>query len=106
MNNPFSKTGASRRAQARPRSGWLSGLLGTRDIEGRVIENLPSWKEFADQTLREAQEKKEGQRFELPPHRVDVRAPLQWNVLYVLVAGGALALAYASPTWASYLIYS
>ena len=106
MYNPFSKVGTARRASARSPLGWLTGLLGTRDIEQRVIENLPSWKEFADQKLREAQEKKDGQRFELPPHRVDVHSPLQWNVLYLLVAGGALGLAYASPTWASYLIYS
>jgi biopolymer transport protein ExbB/TolQ len=105
MYNPFSKTGTVRRASSRSPIGWLAGLLGTRDIEQRVIENLPSWKEFADHKLREAQEKKDGQRFELPPHRVDVHSPLQWNVLYLLVAGGALGLAYASPTWAAYLIY-
>jgi biopolymer transport protein ExbB/TolQ len=105
MYNPFSKSGSARRATVRSRIGWLTGLLGTRDIEKRVIENLPSWKEFADQKLRDAQEKKGGERFELPPHRVDVSSPLQWNVLYLLVAGGALGLAFASPVWASYLIY-
>jgi biopolymer transport protein ExbB/TolQ len=106
MYNPFTKSGAARRVPARSWHGWLTGLLGTRAIEQRVIENLPSWNEFADQKLRAAQEKKEGQRFELPPHRVDVRSPLQWTVLYLLVAGGAVGLAYASPIWASYLIYS
>lgn len=106
MNNPFSKLGSNRaRAASRSRFGWLTGLLGTRAIEQRVIENLPSWREFADQKLKEAQDKKDGLRFELPPHRVDVSSPLQWNVLYVLMAGGALGLAFATPVWATYLIY-
>ncbi len=106
MNNPFSKQGNGRaRAASRSRFGWLTGLLGTRAIEQRVIENLPSWREFADQKLKEAQDKKEGQRFELPPHRVDVSSPLQWNVMFLLLAGGALGLAFATPVWATYLIY-
>ena len=106
MFNPFTKTGTGRPSSSRSWIAWLTGLLGIRAIEQRVIENLPSWNEFADEKLRAAREKKDGGRFELPPHRVDVHSPLQWTVLYLLVAGGAVGLAYSSPTWAAYLIYS
>lgn len=106
MYNPFSKMGSTRtRTASRFSFSWLVGLLSSRHIEQRVIENLPSWREFADQKLREAQDRKEGQRIELPPHRLDLSSPLQWNVLYLLLAGGAVGLAYATPTWATYLIY-
>ncbi len=106
MHNPFSKMGGGRtRTTSHFPIGWLLGLLSSRHIEQRVIENLPSWREFADQKLRDAQDRKDGQRIELPPHRVDLSSPLQWNVLYLLLAGGALGLAYATPTWATYLIY-
>jgi biopolymer transport protein ExbB/TolQ len=104
MFNPFTRPPTA--PAARSRFGWLTGWLGHRGIEQRVIENLPSWNEFADRKLREAKERQDEDRFELPPHQVDVGSPLQWNVLYLLLAGGAIGLAYATPTWASWLIYA
>jgi hypothetical protein len=56
--------------------------------------------------MREMEEQKQAERFELPPYRVSISSPLQRNFLYVLVVGGALALGYAEAAWASILLYA
>jgi biopolymer transport protein ExbB/TolQ len=98
----------SPRSSARPNrslAGSLFGWLGSREIDKRVITNFPTWQEFSERKLKDAQERKEQERFHLPPHKVYVSSPLHWNFMYLLFAAGALVLAYANPQWAGYLIY-
>jgi hypothetical protein len=85
--------------------GTLFGWLGTREIEKRVIADFPTWQEFSERKLTAGKDRKEAERVQLPMHKVYVSSPLHWNVMYLLFAAGALALAYANPQWAGYLVY-
>ena len=86
--------------------GFLSALLGGREIEKRVQENFPSWQEFSQEKLDAAQEQKAERRYELPPHRLYVSSPLQRNFMYFLLVAGALGIGYAVPDWAPSLVYA
>jgi biopolymer transport protein ExbB/TolQ len=89
------------------RGGWLSSLLGAREIENRVDENFPTWDEYAQQKITDAQEREEeAKRVELPPHRVYVSSPLHGNFLYFFLIVIALALGIYSPNLAPVLIYA
>jgi hypothetical protein len=93
---------------ARPKRsvlGSLFGWLGGREIEKRVIANFPTWQEFSERKIKDAQDRKASEQVRLPPHKVYVSSPLHWNFMYLLFAAGALVLAYANPQWAGYLIY-
>ncbi len=84
---------------------WITSLVGGPEIEKRVEENFPSWTEFSQQKLEQAQENKSDLPVDLPAHRVHISSPLQWNFLFLLVVVGALALGYAQPDWAPIFIY-
>jgi biopolymer transport protein ExbB/TolQ len=89
------------------RGGWLSGLLGSREIERRVDESFPTWDEFAEQKINEAQEREEeSQRLNLPPHRVFISSPLHGNFLYFFLVLMAMALGLQSPELAPVLVYA
>ncbi|HKJ00439.1 MAG TPA: MotA/TolQ/ExbB proton channel family protein [bacterium] len=87
--------------------GWLAGLLGSREIERRVDENFPTWQEFSEQKMTEAQEREEAdRRLDLPPHRIYVSSPLHGNFLYFVLICIGLALGFASPPLAPVLVYA
>ena len=87
--------------------GWLSSLLGGRAIENRVDENFPTWQEYSEQKVLDAQEREEAaKRIELPPHRVYVSSPLHGNFLYFFMIVIALALGIYSPALAPVLLYA
>ena len=79
-------------------------MLGQREIEKRVEENFPTWEEFSRQKLEGIDPRAQAE-IELPPHKVYISSPLHWNFLYILIVLGALALAYAEPTWGPYFVY-
>ncbi len=86
---------------------WLTSLLGGRAIENRVDENFPTWQEYSEQKVLDAQEREEAaKRIELPPHRVYVSSPLHGNFLYVFMIVIALALGIHSPPLAPVLLYA
>lgn len=83
---------------------WLNQLLSRREIHDRVEEDFPTWQEFSNTKLKEARER-DNPAADLPPHRVFISSPLQWNFLFFLLVAGALAFGYAQPEWAPYLLY-
>jgi biopolymer transport protein ExbB/TolQ len=86
---------------------WMSGLLGGREIENRVDENFPSWQEYSQQKVDDAQARaEEEKRLELPPHRIYISSPLHGNFLYFTLVMVALALGFYSPELAPVLIYA
>lgn len=90
----------------RPRSGsWLGRLFGARKIDNLIDENFPSWEDYSAQKVREMEEARQAEKFELPPYRVTISSPLQRNFLYVLIVGGVLGIGYAVPAWSSVLLY-
>ena len=84
--------------------GLISRLFGHREIAKRVEEDFPSWEEFSRQKLSE-QESRLNEKVEMPPHKVYISSPLNWNFLYILVVLGALSLGYGEPTWGPYFVY-
>jgi biopolymer transport protein ExbB/TolQ len=104
MKPPRQSASTASRSSRSP-FGWLFGWMGSREIDRRVMDDFPSWQDFAQQTLKAAQERKEAEQFKLPPHRVYVSSPLHWNFMYLLGAGGAVVLGIANAQWANYLIY-
>ena len=83
---------------------WLNQLFSRREIYNRVEEDFPSWEEYSNTKLDEARERdKPG--IELPPHRVFISSPLQWNFLFFLLVAGSLVMGYAQPDWGPYFIY-
>jgi hypothetical protein len=96
--------GAEASRYARRESLW-SRLFGSRSIDNLIDENFPSWEEYSAQKMREMEEQKQAEKFELPPYRVRISSPLQRNFLYFLLVAGALGMGYAVPDWAPVLIY-
>ena len=84
---------------------FLYQFLGGREIDKRVNEDFPSWDEFSNKKLQDALHHKGKPVVELPPHRIYVSSPLQWNFLYVLVVLGMLAMGYAQPDWGPFFVY-
>lgn len=84
--------------------GWVNNLFSRREIDNRVEEDFPTWREYSNKKLAEAQER-ENTAADLPPHRVYISSPLQWNFLFFLLVAGSLGLGYAQPEWAPYFIY-
>lgn len=105
--NPFtSGGGASADSSVKLGVAWLSGLLGGREIEKRVNENFPTWQEYSEQKVLDAQEREEeAKRIDLPPHKVYISSPLQGNFIYFTTVTVALALGYYSPLLAPVLVY-
>jgi hypothetical protein len=101
----FGKRAVSTARPQRSVVGTLFGWLGARELEKRVIADFPTWQEFSERKLKAAQERKELERLQLPPHKVYVSSPLHWNFMYLLFAAGAVVLAVANPQWAGYLLY-
>lgn len=83
---------------------WANQLFSRREIYNRVEENFPSWEEYSNTKLEEARER-DKPVVELPPHRIFISSPLQWNFLFFLLVVGSLALGYAQPDWGPYFIY-
>ena len=98
------------RRRGSPQGGsgnWLTSLLGGRAIENRVDENFPTWDEYSEQKVLDAQEREEAaKRIELPPHRVYVSSPLHGNFLYFFMIVIGLALGLYSPALAPVLLYA
>lgn len=83
---------------------WITQLFSRRELNSRVEEDFPDWQEFSKQKLDQTSEK--GQSLiELPPHKVFVSSPLQWNFIFFLLVGASLAMAYAKPDWAAFFVY-
>lgn len=89
----------------RSRGAWLGRLFGARKIDNLIDENFPSWEEYSAQKMREMEEAKQAEKFELPPYKVSISSPLQRNFLYALVVGAAVGMGYAVPNWAPALLY-
>ncbi|MCH8883054.1 MAG: MotA/TolQ/ExbB proton channel family protein [SAR324 cluster bacterium] len=85
--------------------GWIGGLFGPPAIENLVDENFPSWQDFSAQKMEEAELQRQGERLEIPPHKISISSPLQRNFLYFLMVAGTLGLGYSVPEWAPILIY-
>ncbi|MCZ6730366.1 MAG: MotA/TolQ/ExbB proton channel family protein [SAR324 cluster bacterium] len=83
---------------------WVNQFFTRREIYSRVEEDFPSWEEYSQQKLDEAQAKEQG-LIDLPPHRVFISSPLQWNFLFFLLVAASLAIGYAKPEWAPYFVY-
>ena len=84
--------------------GWVNNLFSRREIYSRVEEDFPTWQEYSNKKLAEAQER-DSTAVELPPHRVFISSPLQWNFLFFLLVAGSLGMGYAQPEWGPYFIY-
>lgn len=84
--------------------GWVNNLFSRREIYNRVEEDFPTWQEYSNKKLEEAQER-EDTAVDLPPHRVFISSPLQWNFLFFLLVAGSLGMGYAHPQWGPYFIY-
>ena len=101
--SPRTASNTRRSAPKQGGSGWLSGILGGREIEKRVDENFPSWQEYSGQKIEEKEEQK--QRLDLPPHRIYISSPLHGNFLFIVMVVLALALGIYSPELGPVLIY-
>ncbi len=84
--------------------GWITHLLSRRELNRRVEEDFPDWQAFSKEKLDEASAKEQS-LIELPPHRVFISSPLQWNFVFFLLVLGALAMAIAKPEWAPFFVY-
>jgi biopolymer transport protein ExbB/TolQ len=84
--------------------GWVNHLLSRREIYNRVEEDFPTWDEYSKKKLDDAQEK-DKPLIDLPPHRVYISSPLQWNFMFFLVVIGSLVMGYAQPEWAPFFVY-
>ncbi|MBI3992411.1 MAG: MotA/TolQ/ExbB proton channel family protein [Candidatus Lambdaproteobacteria bacterium] len=102
---PRKRTAGSASGGGRRWFSWLAGIFSSREIENRVDENFPSWEEFSAEKIQAAEEQREEKAFDLPPHRIYIRSPLQGNFLYLVAAVGAITLGYALPEQAPFLIY-
>lgn len=84
--------------------GWVNHLFSRREIYNRLEEDFPTWNEYSKKKLDEAQEK-EKPLIDLPPHRVYISSPLQWNFMFFLLVIGSLVMGYAQPDWAPFFVY-